>query len=185
MSVEEIEARLRARAEEPMPESWIPDKAPATLTGVVRRYEKGTTQGWGDAPICVVESLRNPGRLASIWIFHTTLVNAFQRERPAVGEVIMVTYRGKAEPKGDGMPYHDWQLVVDRPNGGGGLGFDQAFGQTSPSLSAAVVPATGAHVTYEPPADWQTTGNADDRLFEQGERSDTARGAYDGDDIPF
>lgn len=173
--VDDVERRLVARADEPLPESWKPEPG-QRIVGRVRRYEKGTTQGWGDAAICVVESLRNPGRLASVWIFHTTLSNAFQKQRPKVGEVILLEYRGKVESQGQGQPYHDWRLVVDRADGAEGLSLDEAFGRID-----APTPATGAHVTDEPPSDWATTGNADDRLPDQP----AAAAFIDEDDIPF
>jgi hypothetical protein len=173
-TVEEIEQRLAERADEPLPESWKPDRPGQRIVGRVRRYEKGTT-GWGDCVICVVESLRRPGQLASVWLFGTVLVNAFRKQRPKRGEVILVEYRGMVHPDGGGADYKDWRLVVDRPDGAEGLDFAEAFGETP-----APAPVAGAHVTYEPPVDWQTTGNADDRA---GFNDNAA--SVDLDDIPF
>jgi hypothetical protein len=182
VSVDDIEQRLQAKAEEPAPESWRPEPGDKIM-GRVIRYEKGTTQGWGDAPIVVLESLRTQGRLISVWMFHTTLVNEFKKQRPKVGEALMLEYHGKVEAKGEGQPYHSWRLVIDRANGGG-LSLDEAFGE-----QPAPVATDGAHVTYEPPADWSTTGNADDRA---GHNEFVPAGAstgpdFDGadDDIPF
>lgn len=174
-SIDELEQRLRQKADEPLPESWKADKPGDRIIGRVRRYEKGTT-GWGDAVICVVESLRRPGHLASIWVFGTVLSNAFQKQQPKRGEVILVEYRGKVQPDG-GQEYKDWRLVVDRPDGAEGLDFAEAFG-----LNPAPVPQGGSHTTYVPPADWQTTGNADDRA---GRNEFVPAGAPTDDDIPF
>lgn len=147
-SYEQIEARLSARAEEPLPESWKPSKEGDRIIGRVVRYERGVT-GWGPAVICVVESLRRPGTFAAIWVFGTVLSNAFIREQPRRGEVILVEYRGKVHPQG-GQEYKDWRLVVDRA-GGAGLDAAEAFGQP-PDEPPAAAPAE------EPPSDWTPAG---------------------------
>jgi hypothetical protein len=182
VTVEDVEQRLQAKAEEALPESWKPGEPGtpfAKLIGKVVRYEKGTTS-YGDCPIVVVESLRNQGRYASLWIFGTVLPNAFKKQQPRRGEVILVEYLGMKHPDGGGQPYQNWRVAVDRPEGQDGLDFEQAFGMTP-----APVPQTGAHVTYEPPADWSTGGNADDLA---GHNDHVPAGtAFEGadDDIPF
>jgi hypothetical protein len=113
MSVEEIEQRLAARASEPAPESWKHEKPGDQIIGRFRRLERGTTT-YGDCWIVVLESLRTPGRLASVWLFNTTLYNEFRRARPRPGEVVLVRYEGKVERQG-AQPYHLWKVVVDRP----------------------------------------------------------------------
>lgn len=176
MSVDEIERRLMAKADEPTPEAWKAERPGQKLIGCVVRYEKGTT-AWGDAPICVVESLRTPGRLASVWIFGTVLANQFKKQMPQRGEIILVEYLGEVRPDGGGSPYKNWRVIVDRPAGHDGLDFATAFGDTS-----APVAQNGAHETYEPPADWQTTGNADDRA---GLNDPATATVAEDDDIPF
>src|SRR5688500_1518287 len=82
----EREAALRARLDEPMPESWVPQPG-EEIVGVFRRLEKGTT-AYGEAWICVLESTRALGRLASVWLLHTSLRNELARLRPQPGELV-------------------------------------------------------------------------------------------------
>lgn len=114
MNVDTIEQRLAAKAAEPQPESWKNEKPGDQIIGRFRRLERGTTT-YGDCWIVVLESLRSPGRLASVWLFNTTLFNEFKRARPRSGEVVLVRYEGKVERQG-AQPYHLWKVVVDRPD---------------------------------------------------------------------
>ena len=147
-NIEEIEARLRAKAQEPSPESIKFEKQGQSVTGRVRRYERGSTS-WGDCVICVIESLAT-GNLASIWIFGTVLANAFQRLQPRVGEIIRVEYKGVVEPASGGPAYKDWALVVDRAEGDG-LSYAEAAG-----IPAATRQAHAEDVT---PSEFPTTGD--------------------------
>jgi hypothetical protein len=167
-TIEEIEARLAQRAAEPPPESWKPEKPGDAIIGRVRRYERGSTS-WGDCVICVVESLRAPGRFASIWIFGTVLANAFQRVQPRLGEVIRVEFRGVVEPTTGGPAYKDWTLVADRAEGDG-LSYAEAAGVPVAQRQAAVEDVT--------PTQFPTTGDFD-------AAQTTATPDADTDDIPF
>lgn len=163
-TIDEIEARLAQKAAEPAPESWKPETPGESIIGTVRRYEKGTTS-WGDCVICVVESLRSPGRFASIWIFGAVLSNAFQKQQPRPGEVIRVEYG--AEIQRDGQPsYRDWTLTVDRADGDG-LTYAEAAG----------VAATTAPAPAEPQA-FPTTGDV------HGPAEAAAAAATAGDPVP-
>jgi len=118
MTVDEISAveqRLLAKAAEPQPESWKHEKPGDQIIGKFRRLEKGSTS-YGDCWIVVLESLRAPGRLASVWLFNTTLHNEFVKVRPRPGETVLVRYEGRVEKPGQN-PYHLWKVVVDRPEG--------------------------------------------------------------------
>jgi len=114
VSVEEIERRLAARAAEPPPESWKHERPGDQIIGRFRRLERGTTP-YGDCWIVVLESLRVPGRLASVWLLNTTLFNEFKRTRPRPGEVVLVRYEGRVSKQGQN-DYHLWKVVVDRPD---------------------------------------------------------------------
>lgn len=142
---EEIEARLKAKAEEPSPESIKFERPGQSVIGRVRRYEKGSTD-WGDCVICVLESLQT-GNLASVWIFGTVLANAFQRLQPRIGEVIRVEYKGEVHREGQSS-YKDWNLTVDRDEAEG-LSYAEAAGITAapppPASRAQSFPTTGDH----------------------------------------
>lgn len=116
MTVDEmsaVEQRLLAKAAEPQPESWKHEKPGDQIIGKFRRLEKGTTT-YGDCWIVILESLRSPGRLASVWLFNTTLFNEFKKVRPRPGETVLVRYEGLIQRQG-AQPYHLWKVVVDRP----------------------------------------------------------------------
>ena len=160
---EEVEARLKAKAAEPSPESIKFETPGQSVIGRVRRYEKGSTD-WGDCVICVIESLKS-GNLASIWIFGTVLANAFERLQPRIGEVIRVEYKGEVHREGQSS-YKDWNLTVDR---------DEAEG-----LSYAEAAGTKAATTPTPPPaqNFPTTGDVHSD-------ADYASQHAPVDDIPF
>lgn len=164
---EEIEARLKAKAEEPAPESIKFEKPGQSVVGQVVRYEKGSTD-WGDCVICVLRSLKT-GNLASVWIFGTVLANAFQRLQPRPGEIIRVEYKGEVHRQG-ASSYKDWNLTVDRADEQG-LSYAEAAG-------IAAAPAS-----QPPPAEqFPTAGDVHDEAeaeFAAAEAGD------DTDDIPF
>lgn len=156
---EEVEARLKAKAAEPSPESIKFETPGQSIIGRVRRYEKGSTD-WGDCVICVIESLKS-GNLASIWIFGTVLANAFQRLQPRIGEVIRVEYKGEVHREGQSS-YKDWNLTVDRDEAEG-LSYAEAAGvaATPPAPLAQSFPTTGDHHAA---ADADFTAAADDDI---------------------
>lgn len=124
-----VEERLTARAAEPQPESWKHEKEGDQIVGRFRRLEKGSTT-YGDCWIVVLESLRTPGRLSSVWLFNTTLFNEFKKARPKPGETVLVRYEGRVQRQGQ-SDYHLWKVVVDRPENEsayswGDLGADEA-----------------------------------------------------------
>ena len=166
---EEIEARLKAKAAEPSPESIKFERPGQAVIGKVRRYEKGSTD-WGDCVICVLESLQT-GNLASLWIFGKVLAGAFDRLQPRIGEVIRVEYLGEVHPEG-GQRYKNWSLIVDR---------DEAQGQ---GLSYAEAAGTASAPKPQPdePQHFPTTGDfhaADDAAAAQTAAETST------DDIPF
>jgi hypothetical protein len=138
-TIDDVEGRLRERADAGHPESWVP-KPGDELTGKVIRYSKAFTSRGTDAYVMVVESLRSPGRLASVWLLHTTLRNEVNAQQPRPGEIVYLRYDGLQKPKHGGDEYHGWKLVVDR---------DEA---SSPDLpwESSVDPRTAADAIVPP-----------------------------------
>jgi hypothetical protein len=161
-----IEERLNKKAAEPQPESWQATEAGDQLTGRFRRLERGTTS-FGDCWIAIVESLRNPGRLASVWLFHTTLLNAFKKAAPREGEVVLIQYDGKQHRDG-ASDYHLWKVVVDRAGGSESAYSWNDVAGGDPLHEADAVPAS-------------TAGS----LAEDGVAEQQAQVATADDDIPF
>lgn len=108
-----IEERLKTQSEESFPESWKPTPG-QTITARIVKYDRGYTSRGDQAWILVVESLRQPGKLASVWLLHTALRNKVNEKRPQPGEVIFLRYDGMVTPKHGGDQYHGWTLAIDR-----------------------------------------------------------------------
>lgn len=150
---------LRQRFDEPLPESWIAKDAGDELVGTFVRLDKGTTT-YGDCWIVVLESARNPGTFASVWLINQALVNEFSRARPVPGELVAVRYGGKKPVKnptpGRSSEYHDWKVVVDRES------------------------------ADAPPPDWNAlTGDPGPVLQSGGDFHHDAAPPYSDDDVPF
>lgn len=159
-----VEERLTARAAEPQPESWKHEKEGDQIVGRFRRLEKGSTS-YGDCWIVVLESLRTPGRLSSVWLFNTTLFNEFKKARPKPGETVLVRYEGRVSKQGQN-DYHLWKVVVDRP------------AENESSYSWADLGADEAAPTTGPDAEF----------FQAGEPSGGPNGSpppYTDEDVPF
>lgn len=109
-----VEERLRAQADAGHPETWQPNAAGQELIGRVVRYSQATTARGDRVWIMVVESLRTPGRFASVWLLHTTLRNEVMDQKPHPGEIVFLRYEGLKQPKGGGEEYHGWSVVIDR-----------------------------------------------------------------------
>lgn len=158
MSTEEaqaVEERLRAQADAGHPDTWQPSQAGQSLTGRVVRYSQATTSRGDRVWIMVVESLRNPGTFASVWLLHTTLRNEILEQRPHPGEVVFLRYEGLTQPKGGGEEYHKWSVVIDR-DGTSEHGLPWQSGDTAPRTQAeAMTPAaTGPATQTEHSQPW-------------------------------
>jgi hypothetical protein len=123
--------RLARRAEQELPEAWMPSAAGDTIVGEVVRLEQGMTVR-GPAWIVVLKT--EDGRERSVWLLHTVLRNELARQRPEPGELVLIKYEGKKEG-GAGQPYEGYRVLIDRDQaipdwdavaGGGRDGADDA-----------------------------------------------------------
>jgi hypothetical protein len=105
--------RLRKRAEEGYPEPWQPDGPDDEIMGVVVAVNAAAPTAYGPSPVVVLETRQGDRR--SLWLFHTVLRRQFSRQGVALGEIVLVRYRGKVHPDGGGNPSDDYIVVVDRP----------------------------------------------------------------------
>jgi len=102
--------RLRERAEQEYPESWVPDEAGDEIAGELVRYARGTTS-YGEQVIAV---LRTPaGVERSVWLLHAVLRGEFAKLRPRPGELVLVRYEGKRKSAA-GNSYASYRVEVDR-----------------------------------------------------------------------
>ena len=132
-----VEERLRAQADAGHPETWQPNAAGQELIGKVVRYSQATTARGDRVWIMVVESLRTPGRFASVWLLHTTLRNEIMEQKPHPGEIVFLRYEGLKQPKGGGEEYHGWSVVIDRDGSSShGLPWQDAGAAAQPRTEA-------------------------------------------------
>lgn len=169
--LDERVAKLHDRLNEPMPETWKPAAAGEQIVGRFVRLDRGVT-AFGDSWIVVLESLNRPGSFASIWLFHTALINQFGKARPQPGELVLVRYEGKRQAKGGGSEYHDWKVVTEHAGAVGGFGWDDI---TAPSQPAPTVPLPAA-----------TAGSPGSEFWPAAPAAPAAPAdTVDPDDIPF
>jgi hypothetical protein len=109
---EETAARLRERADLGYPDAWIPKEPGEELLGVVASVRPAVQTSYGAVP--VVELVDAVGAPWSVWLVHTVLRNEFLRQRPRLGERVLIRYLGTARPESGGAPYESYRLVVDR-----------------------------------------------------------------------
>ena len=109
---DERRERMREQADRGFPESWQPEEAGEELLGVVVDVKPAVPTAYGAKPIVVIQTPE--GQEWSVWLFSTVLRREFERENVAIGEIVLIRYRGKVEREGPDPAYHDFRLVVDR-----------------------------------------------------------------------
>jgi hypothetical protein len=108
--VSERAQQLARRAEQELPEAWMPSAAGDAIVGEVVRLEQGMTVR-GPAWIVVLKT--EDGRERSVWLLHTVLRNELARQRPEPGELVLIKYEGKKESTA-GQAYEAYRVLVDR-----------------------------------------------------------------------
>jgi hypothetical protein len=111
---EETAARLREQADRDYPQAWIPEAEGDELVGVVAGVKPAVQTTYGPVPVVEVEDGLHAGW--SVWLTHTVLRREFERQRPVLGETILIRYLGRVTPDGGGPAYESYRLVVDRPD---------------------------------------------------------------------
>lgn len=111
---DEVAARMRKQADEGFPPAWQPEQPDDEIIGVLARVTMQAPTSYGPAPVVELVMPASGARF-SVWLFHTVLRRAFERERPALGETVLIRYLGKRRPESGGNAYDDYRLIVDRP----------------------------------------------------------------------
>jgi hypothetical protein len=98
---------LRDRVTGEPPQTWRPDQGhPNPIIGEYVREDSGTGYQGRTVKIAV---LRTPEGEWGVWQLHQVLEEEFERQNPKPGELVAVSYLGKAA-KG----FHRYRLAVDR-----------------------------------------------------------------------
>ena len=113
---EEARARMQQAADEGFANSWQPEQPDDEIVGVLTKVTMQAPTSYGPAPVIELET--PIGTRYSVWLFHTVLRRAFEREAPELGERVLIRWLGKKRPEG-GNEYDDYRVVVDRPQAKG------------------------------------------------------------------
>lgn len=109
---EETATRLREQADRDYPQAWIPEAEGDELLGVLASVRPAVQTAYGPAPVVELEDVL--GARWSVWLVHTVLRREFERQRPVLGERVLIRYLGTVRPESGGAPYESYRLVVDR-----------------------------------------------------------------------
>lgn len=107
-------------------EGWTPE-AGDTLIGTIVGIKASAPNEYGIYPIVTIAT--EDGTVA-VHCFHQTLKDPLLEQRPVVGEKVAVAYLGTKESKkrkdsnGNPVKYHNYSLVVDRPQVDTGASWD-------------------------------------------------------------
>jgi hypothetical protein len=135
---DETRERLHEQADREYPQAWVPQADGDELVGVVTGVKEAVSTRFG--PVPVVEVVDPVGAAWSIWLVHVVLRRSFARERPAIGETVLIRYLGRITPDSGGNPYDDYKLVVDRPDEGNDVNWSAIAERYDPDLTRDPVP---------------------------------------------
>ena len=110
---DEARERMRQAADEGFATAWQPENPDDEIVGVLVKVTMQAPTSFGPAPVVELET--PTGARYSVWLFHTVLRRAFEREAVGLGERVLIRWLGKKTPEGGGNSYDDYRLVVDRP----------------------------------------------------------------------
>jgi hypothetical protein len=132
---DEVRQRLLEEADRGYAEAWQPEQEGDYIVGTMVHVTASAPTQYGPAP--VVE-LRDPvGVATSVWLFPKVLRLAFERQRPALGERLLIRFEGVRYPEGGGNAYKVYTLVVDRPTPEGEIDWDQLADRYGDDLDEA------------------------------------------------
>lgn len=147
-SADDVYERLRQRAAEATPPSWVPEVPGEELFGMLVDVNESAPTKYGSAPVATI---RKPdGELASLWLLHAVLRRELERARPMIGEYLLVRFQGKVQPEGGGNSYASYSVVVDRDKRP--LDWSAIANRYGDDLDPGILPPSG-DVTPPPPAD--------------------------------
>jgi hypothetical protein len=99
--------------------AWVPENAGDSVTGKVASLEYVDHDGGGryEPRRVLVVTVDQGGQRSAIWSWHTVLNQKLHELRPAVGETLTVTYRGRVAPKkAGGQAWANYDAsIAERP----------------------------------------------------------------------
>lgn len=145
----DIYARLNERADAENPPSWQPERDGDELFGQLVAVNESAPTKYGSAPVVTI---RKPdGEMVSLWLLHAVLRREFERAMPRLEEYVLVRYQGRVEPDGEGRPYENYAVHLDR--GGQGPDWDRIAARYGDDLDARIdePPTSNAALAGETP----------------------------------
>lgn len=107
------------------PRPGHPSENEPELAGVLKRRDS-VKFDWGEREVLEIED--ESGKLRSVWLGPTTLINAVAQASPNIGDGMVFHYHGKRTPKYGGNEYHLFSVVVVPSEDGPGLTKDAVEG---------------------------------------------------------
>jgi hypothetical protein len=139
-SWDEARERLREVADREYGQAWIPAAEGDELAGVITAIRPVVHTTYGSVPVVELEEL-GVRATWSVWLVHTVLRREFVRQRPVVGETVLIRYLGKVTPEGGGAAYESYRLVVDRPDEGNEVDWAAIAERFDPDLARQPAPS--------------------------------------------
>ena len=91
------------------PHTWRPDQGdPPRIKGKIVSVTRSPDFGWGPFPIITLETSEGQ---QSVFCMHSVLRRELAERQPQRGDEIEIVYLGMKQPKGNGKPYHSYQVV--------------------------------------------------------------------------
>lgn len=136
----QLEQQMLGELEEEYPPSWNfkEDGEGATVMGKVVAMRLATFTREGEQQqqrIAVIES--KGGDKQTVWLTRV-LSSQFQREAAAIGDAVAIKYLGLRAPEGGGNEYHDFKVIVRKPEG---TAVDWSVPGAAPARRASDAPA--------------------------------------------
>lgn len=115
----QLEQQMLGELEEEYPPSWNfkEDGEGATVMGKVVAMRIATFNKDGEQQQQRIAVVQSPnGDKQTVWLTRV-LSSQFQRESAAIGDAVAIKYLGMRAPEGGGNEYHDFKVIVRKPEG--------------------------------------------------------------------
>lgn len=103
-------AEVQKQLDQGYPDTWRFDEDGPEIIGYAVRKEVGNTVN-GPCDILVIEHASN-GKLYSVWLMHSALINKLNRMRPQAGSLVGIRQLGERVSNTSQRTYMDYNVVV-------------------------------------------------------------------------
>lgn len=111
----DLKKRMLEQAEESandsFPDSWMPEKEGDCVFGKVIDIREATTKH-GSSKVAEIE--QENGECISVWLNRVVLQNLWTKHKPAIGDTVLILYKGPELTKSGTVKYHKYGLSVEK-----------------------------------------------------------------------